>query len=146
LRLAAVEAAEADALARGDVGDWPIAPGWPHDDTVSGLSFARSGGLQYVIVDDEGRIAGECGTKAPPRDGIVEIGYGLAAPRRGRGRGGRAVTELIALLQAREDVRAVEAEVHITNLASRSIVERLEFVTDGQPAQGFLRYRLIVAS
>lgn len=146
MRLVPLEAAEADALARGDVGDWTTAPGWPHDDTVAGLSFARSGGLQYVIVDDDGRIAGECGTKTPPREGIVEIGYGLAAPSRGRGLGGRAVAELVALLSAREDVNAIEAEVHISNLASRGIVERLDFATDGQPVHGYLRYRLIITT
>jgi RimJ/RimL family protein N-acetyltransferase len=144
LRLLQIEAAEADAFARGDTGTWPTAPGWPHDDTASGLSFARSGGLQYVIVDDHGRIAGECGTKTPPRNGIVEIGYGLAAPSRGHGLGGRAVTELVAAVRSRDDIVAIEAEVHVSNIASRRVIERLGFVTDGQLIQGHLRYRLIV--
>ena len=129
---------------RGETGSWLTAPGWPHEDTVAGLSFGHNGGDQYVIVDDEGRLAGECGTKGPPRDGVVEIGYGLTAPSRGHGLGGRAVTDLVGLLRERPEITVIEAEIHITNTASRRIVERLGFATDGAPSQGYLRYRLTV--
>ncbi|HVW80428.1 MAG TPA: GNAT family N-acetyltransferase [Mycobacteriales bacterium] len=145
MRLLRIEAAEAGAFARGETGSWPTAPGWPHDDTASGLSFARSGGLQYLVIDDDGRIAGECGTKAPPRGGVVEIGYGLAAPSRGRGLGTRAVGELVEVLRACPEVSAIDAEVHVSNAASRRVLERLGFVTDGQPTAGYLRYRLVTA-
>jgi RimJ/RimL family protein N-acetyltransferase len=143
LRLVEIGAAEADALARGDTGSWPIAPGWPHLDTVAGLGFARSGGMQFVVIDDDGRLAGECGTKTPPRDGVVEIGYGLAAPSRGRGLGGQAVAALVELLRERPDVSVVEAEIHVSNTASRRIVERLGFEAAGPAVQGYLRYRLV---
>jgi ribosomal-protein-alanine N-acetyltransferase len=131
-----------DALTQGVVDGHEIAPGWPHDDTAVALSYVRSGGASFLIVDDDGRIAGECGTKTPPRpDGTVEIGYGLAAPSRGRGLGGRAVTELVEWLSRQPGVAAIEAEVHVSNTASRRIVERLGFVPDGLPDQGYLRYR-----
>lgn len=146
MRLLLIEAAEADAFAGGETGAWPAAPGWPHDDTVSGLSFARSGGLQYLVIDDDGRIAGECGTKTSPRDGTVEIGYGLAAPSRGRGLGSRVVGELVDVLRGAADVTAIDAEIHVSNIASRRVVERLGFVTDGQPLGGYLRYRLLTAA
>src|SRR5947208_1527749 len=95
--LVAVSVDEAEPLSRGDAGDRPTAPGWPHDDTSAGFSFIRTGGRQFLILDEEGRIAGECGTKAPPDgNGRVEIGYGLAAPSRGHGLGSRAVAELVA--------------------------------------------------
>ncbi|HWA65124.1 MAG TPA: GNAT family N-acetyltransferase [Mycobacteriales bacterium] len=142
MRLLRVDAAQADAFARGETGPWPLAPGWPHAATVAGLGFARSGGLQCLVIDDDGRIAGECGTKLPPRDGVVEIGYGLAAPSRGQGLGGRAVGELVAMLRSMPEVTTIEAEVHVSNVASRRLVERLGFVTEGEPAGGYLRYRL----
>ncbi len=140
--LVPVAAEETDALARGDAGGRAIAPGWPHDDTSAALGFIRSGGVQFLVVDEAGRIAGECGTKSRPGpDGSVEIGYGLAGPSRGRGLGGKAVAELVAWLEAQPDVRVIEAEVHMSNTPSRRVVENLGFHADDPPAQGYLRYR-----
>jgi len=105
--------------------------------------FLDSGGLAFLVIDDEGRIAGECGTKTPPRpDGAVEIGYGLAAPSRGRGLGSAAVAALVDWLRALPNVSIVEAEVHIGNEASWRVVERLGFTTEGPPQSGYRRYRL----
>ena len=60
------------------------------------------------------------------------------------GKDGRAVTDLVGLLRERPEITVIEAEIHITNTASRRIVERLGFATDGAPSQGYLRYRLTV--
>jgi RimJ/RimL family protein N-acetyltransferase len=131
-----------DAVSQGIVAGHDPAPGWPHADTAVGLSHVRTGGTAFLIVDDAGRVAGECGTKTPPRrDGSVEIGYGLAGPSRGRGLGREAVTALVAWLSEQPDVRTIEAEVHVSNTPSRRIVEHLGFVPDGVPQQGYLRYR-----
>jgi RimJ/RimL family protein N-acetyltransferase len=103
------------------------APGWPHADTEPGLSFAAYGGWTWLIIDDDGRIAGECGVKGPPGpDRTVEIGYGLAAPSRGHGLGTAAVGALLAELRDR-GVEHVIAEVDADNLASRRLLERLGF-------------------
>jgi ribosomal-protein-alanine N-acetyltransferase len=140
--LVPVDADTVDALSKGDAGGRAIAPGWPHDDTAAALSFVRTGGTQFLVLDDDGRVAGECGTKTPPRpDGSVEIGYGLAAPSRGRGLGSRAVAELVSWLDGLPEVKVIRAEVHVSNTASRQIVERLGFVPEGPPAQGYLQYR-----
>jgi len=143
--LVAVDLAEVDSLIRGETGGRPSAPGWPHDDTSAGLGFIRSGGSGFLILDDEGRIAGECGTKTPPGDdGTVEIGYGLAGPSRGHGLGSRAVAQLVDWLAALPEVSAIEAEIHASNAPSRRIVEKLGFVPDSGDAAGYLRYRLAV--
>jgi RimJ/RimL family protein N-acetyltransferase len=140
--LVPVDPEQVDALTSGETGDLTAAPGWPHDDTAAGLGFVRTGGSQFLIVDQHGRVVGECGTKTPPRpDGSVEIGYGLAAASRGRGLGRAAVTELVDWLTRQPEVTTIEAEVHVSNTASRRIVERLGFVADGAPANGYLRYR-----
>lgn len=137
-----VAADTVDAVCRGIVVGREVAPGWPHDDTAIGLGYVRTGGVGFLIVDDEGRVAGECGTKtASAADGTVEIGYGLAPRSRGRGLGGRAVGELVEWLVEQVGVTAVEAEIHVSNTASRRLVERLGFATDGAPAHGYLRYR-----
>lgn len=145
--LVPVDPNEAEALSRGDARGRSTAPGWPHDDTSAGFSFVRSGGTQFLILDDEGRIAGEVGTKAPPNeDGVVEIGYGLAAPSRGHGLGSRAVAEMVAWLAAQPEVRTIEAEVHASNEPSRRIVEKLGFIPDTGDSAGYLRYRLSVST
>jgi RimJ/RimL family protein N-acetyltransferase len=109
----------------------PVAPGWPHPDTADALSFADRGGWTWLVVDDDGRVAGECGVKAPPdAAGVVEIGYGLAAPSRGRGLGRRAVAALVAELRGRPGVRRLEAEVHVGNVASRRVLEANGFTLD----------------
>jgi ribosomal-protein-alanine N-acetyltransferase len=140
--LVPVDVDAVDAVSQGIVAGHDVAPGWPHADTAAGLSYVRAGGTAFLIVDGDGRVAGECGTKTPPRrDGSVEIGYGLAGPSRGRGLGGAAVSALVAWLSEQPGVLTIEAEVHLSNTASRRIVERLGFVPDGTPQQGYLRYR-----
>ncbi|HET7530783.1 MAG TPA: GNAT family N-acetyltransferase [Mycobacteriales bacterium] len=101
--------------------------GWPHADTAVALTFTAAGGETWLVVDADGHVVGECGTKAPPLDGTVEIGYGLAAASRGRGLGARAVQTLLAELSRRPDVRSVVANVAVDNLASRRLLERQGF-------------------
>jgi len=110
------------------LASYDIAPGWPHDDTADALAFTAAGAWTWLILDDERRVAGECGVKAPPDEsGRVEIGYGLAAPSRGHGLGLRAVGELLYELASTGLVREVVAGVHPGNIASRRLLERLGF-------------------
>lgn len=120
-------------------GGRAVGRGWPHADTAAGLAFTAAGGWTWLIVDGDGRIVGECGTKAPPQDGTVEIGYGLAAPSRGSGLGTRAVDTLVRWLESRPDVNSVVAEVAVDNDASRKLLERLGF-TLIREERGELRY------
>jgi RimJ/RimL family protein N-acetyltransferase len=134
-------AARAAALS-GDLAGRTAAPGWPHEDTEPGLSFLDSGGLAFLVIDDDGRVAGECGTKtAPDRDGTVEIGYGLGSQSRGKGLGTSAVAALLEALAAR-GVKVVDAEVHVINVAAWRLLERLGFLTTGEEHAGYRRYRL----
>jgi RimJ/RimL family protein N-acetyltransferase len=140
--LAPLDLVGRDALRRGDLGDYTAAPGWPHDDTEPGMSFLDSGGLVFLIVDDDGRIVGECGTKTPPGpDGVVEIGYGLAAPSRSRGLGTEAVAALLSWLAECGDVAVVEAEVQVGNVASWRVLERIGFAESGPVSHGYRRYQ-----
>ena len=122
----------------------PSAAGWPHSDTAIGLGYAETGAWTWLIVDDDGRVAGECGVKGPPTpDGVVEVGYGLAGPSRGRGLGGRAVAAMLDELRKQPAVRVVEAHVVVDNLPSRRLLERLGFeVVD--VIGGEAVYRLVV--
>jgi GNAT superfamily N-acetyltransferase len=104
--------------------------GWPHADTGAGLAFTAAGGSTWLIADADDAVVGECGTKLPPQAGVVEIGYGLAGPSRGRGLGTRAVGALVDWLAAQPDIDRVLAFVAMDNLASRRLLERLGFVVD----------------
>jgi len=116
-----------DALA-GDLGGWRAGRGWPHDDTVHAFAFTEIGGRTWLVVDDSGVVVGEAGTKGPPSSrGAVEIGYGLAAPSRGRGIGTAAVRALVELLRRDPAIAVVEADVALDNLASQRLLERVGF-------------------
>jgi RimJ/RimL family protein N-acetyltransferase len=132
-----------DRLLRGEVEGYAAAPGWPHEDSAAGLSFLDTGGEVFLVIDDDGRIAGECGTKtAVDARGAVEIGYGLAGPSRGQRLGSAAVGALVDQLRANPAIRVVEAEVHHSNDPSWRILQRLGFQPTGTVINGFGRFSL----
>jgi RimJ/RimL family protein N-acetyltransferase len=140
-----LDTARRDALLAGDLGGLTAARGWPHDDTAPGMSFLDTGGRVFLVIDDDGRVAGECGTKTPVRaNGSVEIGYGLAAPSRGHGLGTAAVGALVDLLSAQPDIRFIDAEVHVDNEPSWRILRGLGFTETGTVVNGFQRLVLDV--
>ncbi|MGZ4613665.1 MAG: GNAT family N-acetyltransferase [Kineosporiaceae bacterium] len=131
--------AAARALLAGEDPGLPLAEGYPHADTLDGLRMS----VAYLTSDDElgwfitlaedGRVIGDCGAKGRVDEaGRVEIGYGLAAPFRAQGYGSEAVGALVGWLRAQPDVQAVTAEVHVGNVASRRLLERLGFTLDGE--------------
>ncbi|HEU0132624.1 MAG TPA: GNAT family N-acetyltransferase [Mycobacteriales bacterium] len=116
----------------------PAAPGWPHADTLDALRpYAEHGaddvpGPWLVTERSSGLLIGECGWYGPPGDdGTVEIGYGLAAPSRGRGYGTEAVRALVGWVAAQPGVRRVVADVEVGNVPSRRLLERLGFAVAG---------------
>ena len=116
-------------------------PGWPHADTADALAGAAAGGAQAAegtwLVTVDGQVVGECGWKGPADpDGTVEIGYGLAAPARGRGLGTEAVALLVAWSERQPGVRQLAADVLVGNEASRRLLRRLGF--DERPVDGHL--------
>jgi ribosomal-protein-alanine N-acetyltransferase len=123
-------------LLAGELTDPPAAPGWPHADTHSALLAALGTGdaeaLPWLVVlQPDGLVVGDLGWKGrPDDDGVVEIGYGLAPAFRGRGIGGRAVQAFVHWLVDRVGVQRVLAEIHVDNVASRHLVERLGFELD----------------
>jgi RimJ/RimL family protein N-acetyltransferase len=123
----------AEAVVAGDLSGLRVGEGWPHADTVDGLGMAvRHGHAPGWFVTLGGEIIGDCGTHGPPDDaGDVEIGYGLAAPYRGRGYGNELVAAASAWLMSRPGVRRVVArEVLADNMPSRRALERAGFVLE----------------
>ena len=128
----------AKALLEGADPGLPLGEGYPHADTLDALRMYVehagpddggdfSGGW-FVTLAEDGRIVGDCGTFGPPdENGSVEIGYGLAAPFRGRGYGTQAVRALVDWLLAHPDVRTVTASVEVGNEPSRRLLQSLHF-------------------
>jgi RimJ/RimL family protein N-acetyltransferase len=134
----------AEAVVAGDLSGLRVGDGWPHADTVDGIGMAvRHGHAPGWFVTLDGEIIGDCGTHAPPDEaGDVEIGYGLAAPYRGRGYGNELVVAASAWLLRRPGVRRVVArEVLADHVPSRRALERAGFVLEREE-RGLVWYAL----
>jgi RimJ/RimL family protein N-acetyltransferase len=133
LVLEPIAAGAAEAVVRGDLSGLRVGEGWPHADTVDGLRMAvRHGHAAGWFVTLGGEIIGDCGTHGPPDEaGDVEIGYGLAAPYRGRGYGSELVVAASEWLLGRPGVsRVVARAVLADNVPSRRALERAGFVLE----------------
>src|SRR5580658_6796659 len=90
-----VSQALATALIAGDFSGTTAGEGWPHEDSMDGLQGVAQGSSLGWLVTLDGAVIGDCGTHGQPDPaGVVEIGYGLAAPYRGRGHGKQVVAAL----------------------------------------------------
>jgi RimJ/RimL family protein N-acetyltransferase len=123
----------ARALLAGEDTGLLLADGYPHADTFDALRmFVEHGETEqdggWFVTLTDGRVIGDCGTLGwTDEHGRVEIGYGLAAPYRGRGYGTEAVRVLAHWVAAQPGVTAVTASVEVGNVASRRLLERLGF-------------------
>lgn len=87
----------------------------------------------WLIVDGD-EVVGLCSVTRPPENGEVDIGYGVAADRQGRGLAGAAVREVAAWAEKAANVRALTAETSVANTASQRILERAGFRRVGERA------------
>jgi len=111
------------------------------DLVIAGLLLADPTGAEpgpwgsYQVVErGTGLAVGGVGFKGPPRDGAVEVGYGLAPSARGRGLATEAVRALVELALADPEVAVVEAEVQAGNHASERVLLRAGFTPAGAEA------------
>ena len=129
--------AAARALLAGEDPGLQLAEGYPHADTFDALRMVvEHGGPDdggwFVTLAEDGRVVGDCGTHGPAdSDGRLEIGYGLAAPSRGRGLGTEAVRAMADWLAGQPGVRVLTADVEVGNEPSRRLLERLGFTVTG---------------
>ncbi|RYE80786.1 MAG: N-acetyltransferase [Myxococcales bacterium] len=85
-------------------------------------------GAWLIVAGDE--AVGLLSLKGPPRDGVVEIGYGVAASRQRLGHATRAVTWLTRLTAPRG--WSLTAETAADNRASQLVLERTGFRRTGE--------------
>jgi RimJ/RimL family protein N-acetyltransferase len=132
LVLAPVSREVAEAVVAGDLSAVDAAEGWPHDDTLDGLKMALDlGHAPGWFVELDGVVIGDCGIHRDPDErGEVEIGFGLAAPYRGRGFGGEVVGGLSRWLLEQPGVRRVCARVLLENQPSQRVLQRSGFTVE----------------
>jgi len=118
-----------------DVGGVPLT--WPADDLrVLGyrrqalLSDAGSAPYLLHVVLEDGRVVARIGCHEGPRDGVVEIGYGVAPTHRRQGLATAMVSQFLDWL-ALHGVSTVRASVSPGNTASRALLDRFGFVEVG---------------
>lgn len=128
------------ATLRPDLG-LAVAPDWPNPEIAEALGFIARG----VAAEPElerwnrlivagGTVVGEIGFKSLPRDGTVEIGYGVCASHRGGGIATEAVLAMVAWAFTDPRVERVTAECLRSNIASVRVLERSGFTEQGSDA------------
>lgn len=115
---------------------------WPHPNIADALDWLvglREGQpaldeWSFLIVAD-GRVVGDIGTKGVPAEGMVEVGYGIAASERRRGFASGALMQLLTHC-ATHGVHTVTAECLEDNRGSIRALEVAGFVQAGTRVDG----------
>ena len=147
LTLHAIDPAEGERIAARQAGPGDLwAADFPFDGDVIGVTaFLRATaahgdqrpfGHYRITRTTDGQAIGGIGFKGAPRDGRVEVGYGLAPSARGQGYAAEALTALLTVA-AGHGVSRVVADTDDDNLASQRTLERAGFRLTG--ANGDLR-------
>ncbi len=84
-------------------------------------------GHRLIIERDTGLLVGSIGLFWPPSEGILEIGYGIVASRRGRGYAPEATRALAEFALTAPGVHTVVANVELSNPASVRVLEKAGF-------------------
>jgi RimJ/RimL family protein N-acetyltransferase len=84
------------------------------------------------IIIEQGEVVGLCSVTRPPRAGVVDIGYGIAPSRQGRGICTRAIADVVRWAGTRPDVTALTAETSPANIASQRVLVRNGFLAAGE--------------
>lgn len=86
----------------------------------------------HLFVDrDRRRVVGFGGYKGPPNQGVVEIGYALAPPARGRGMATGAVRQLVRVARQRGATTCIAHTLPEPN-ASTAVLARCGFARVGE--------------
>lgn len=81
----------------------------------------------WLIVEGN-EVVGLCSITRPPQDAEIDIGYGIAPTRQGRGIAGRAIGDIVAWALGVAFVNAITAETAVDNLASQRVLRRNGFI------------------
>jgi ribosomal-protein-alanine N-acetyltransferase len=126
-----------DALARAVGAD--VVPSWAtFTDALRRQRDAAADptwGPRLFLCEVPRELVGWGGFKGPPAGGVVELGYEIAEPRRGRGLATAAVEAMVAEAFADERVAAVVAHTLPERNASNRVLEKAGFRFETQATE-----------
>jgi RimJ/RimL family protein N-acetyltransferase len=115
-------------------------PGWATfrkalPDARDALAADPFWGARLFVSGDPPELVGWGGFKGPPRNGVVELGYEIAAARQGRGLATAAAGAMLAEAFADDRVTTVIAHTLAEPNASNRVLEKLGFAHEGEVVQ-----------
>ncbi|WP_295531341.1 GNAT family protein [Novosphingobium sp. Chol11] len=84
------------------------------------------------LIVNAGEVVGLCSVTRPPSNGVIDIGYGIAPSRQGRGFAGHAVSEIVTWAREAPNVVALTAETSLENEVSQRVLARNGFIQVGE--------------
>jgi GNAT superfamily N-acetyltransferase len=102
---------------------------------------ARSNPFGYYLILLEGTVVGGIGFHGPPRQGVVEVGYGVVPSARGQGVATEALRRLIGVAGELGGVKTVCGRTSADNLASQGVMLGVGMSYVGRDPD-FLHYEL----
>jgi RimJ/RimL family protein N-acetyltransferase len=84
-------------------------------------------GMYLLVRRSDGLAIGDMGFHRPPKDGVTEIGFGLAQSARGHGYATEAATALSRWALAQDGVSRVVARTDPGNVGSQNVLTRAGF-------------------
>ncbi len=120
-----------------EVGAWPEGGELEFAFPAYARNLARDPSLaawqgRAIVVRDAGVVAGSVNLKGPPRNGRVEVGYGLVETHRGRGYAREAAAAVVARAFRDPATREVTAVIDPENAPSIRIAESLGMRRTGE--------------
>jgi RimJ/RimL family protein N-acetyltransferase len=115
-----------------------VAPGWatfrealqPVRDALATKPADFAWGPRFFVTDDPIELIGWGGFKGAPRDGVVELGYEIAASHWGRGFATAVTRAMVDEAFDAADVTSVIAHTLPEQNASNRVLEKVGFVFD----------------
>jgi [ribosomal protein S5]-alanine N-acetyltransferase len=131
-----------EALARSLGHD--VVPGWAtfrgalggSREALADQPDALAWGPRLFVAGEPPELVGWGGFKGPPADGVVEVGYEIAASRQGRGLATAATRAMLAEALADVRVSTVIAHTLPERNASNRVLEKAGFSFDGEAREG----------
>ena len=97
----------------------------------------------WIIELKNGTHIGELCFKGLDLNGLTEIGYGILEEYQGQGYATEAVNAISTWAFQETNVKAIEAETDNENIASRRVLEKCGFITDGKFGKEGLCFKLL---
>jgi RimJ/RimL family protein N-acetyltransferase len=86
---------------------------------------------RLFLNSDVNKIVGSACFKNSPKDGLVEIGYGILELYNGKGFATAGIARILKEAFSRPDVKGVTAETSVNNIASQRVLEKNGFTKTG---------------